>query len=34
VRAEYLEAVRRGYDQRYETLARFFEEAILLREVL
>jgi len=34
VRAEYLEAVRQGYDQRYEALARFFEEAVLLREVL
>lgn len=34
VRAEYLEAVRRGYDQRYETLARFFEEAVLLRGAL
>jgi len=33
-RAEYLEAVRQGYDQRYEALARFFEEAVLLREVL
>ncbi len=29
-----LEAVRQGYDQRYEALARFFEEAVLLRETL
>jgi cell filamentation protein len=34
VRAEYLEAVRKGYDQRFEALADFFEEAILLRESL
>ncbi len=34
VRAEYLEAVRKGYDQRYETLAGFLEEAVLLREAL
>ena len=34
VREEYLEGVRQGYDQRYEALARFFEEAVLLREAL
>ena len=34
VRGEYLEAVRQGYDQRYEALARFFEAAVLLRESL
>lgn len=34
VREEYLQAVRRGYDQRYDVLARFFEEAVLLRETL
>ena len=34
VREEYLQAVRRGYDQRYEDLARFFEDAVLVRETL
>jgi hypothetical protein len=34
VREEYLQAVRRGYDQRYEALARFFEGAVLLRDAL
>jgi len=34
VRAEYLQAVRKGYDQCYETLARFFEEAVRLRDAL
>jgi len=34
VREDYLAAVRSGYDQRYEALARFFETAILLRDTL
>ena len=34
VRAEYLEAVRSGYDQCYDALADFFERAVLLRAAL
>jgi cell filamentation protein len=34
VRAEYLDAVRLGYEQEYQALSRFFEEAVFLRESL
>jgi len=31
VREEYLQAVKRGYDQHYKALARFFTDAVLMR---
>jgi cell filamentation protein len=34
IRAQYLYAVQRGYQQDYNHLARFFEEAVKLRETL